>query len=279
MPLFMDVHRNLEGASLADIEQAHLRDEEAQDRHGVKYHRFFHNPAQGTVFCLAEGPSADACRAVHIEANGMVPDEIIEVEPIVVDGFLGGGSTKGSGVALTSSGSTDTALRTLMFTDIVDSTALTEALGDEGGLRLVEQHDNIVREALRDHAGREIKHTGDGVLASFVSPRAGVACAVAIQRAVRAYRDTQAALPLSVRIGMNVGEPVAAHGDIFGLAVNLCRRICDEASGGEILVSQVLQDLIVGKGFVSAARQPVTVKGISTRVALHQVAWDTLEAH
>lgn len=269
----MDVHRNMSGVSLAEIEQAHLRDEEAQSRHGVTYHRFFHNNEHGTVFCLAEGPSAEACKAVHVEANGLIPDEIIEVEPIVVDGFLGGGGLSPSGVALTDSGAVDTALRTLMFTDIVNSTAFLEELGDVAGLRIVERHDEIVREQLRQHRGREVKHTGDGILASFVSPRAGVECAVEIQRAVHAYGAAPDALPLSVRIGLNVGEPVSAHGDVYGLAVNLCSRICDAAGASEILVSQVLHDLTLGKGFVTAPRPPVTLKGIASPVTTYAVSW------
>lgn len=271
----MDVHRNLTGLTLEDVERAHMRDELAQDQHGVRYLRFFHNAEAGTVFCLAEGPSAEACRAVHLDADVSEADEIIEVEPIVVDGFLGGGGTTPRGLALTGDGDTDTALRTLMFTDIVDSTTLTRELGDVGGLRLVEMHDAIIREQLTVHRGREVKHTGDGILASFVSPRAGVACAVDIQRAVHEATQIPGSIPLRLRIGLHVGEPVAAHGDVYGQAVNLCRRLCDAGDPDEILISQVLHDLTIGKGFRIEARGAVELKGFPEAVAIHTVHWRT----
>ena len=79
MPLYMDIHRNLD-ASLDAIAQAHVSDLEAQEKYGVKYLKYWFNPEGRTVCCLVEGPNKDACNAVHREAHGLVADDIYPVE-------------------------------------------------------------------------------------------------------------------------------------------------------------------------------------------------------
>ncbi|MEO7724664.1 MAG: adenylate/guanylate cyclase domain-containing protein, partial [Chthoniobacterales bacterium] len=117
----------------------------------------------------------------------------------------------------------DPAIRTVMFTDIVGSTSLTERLGDEGAMEFLRIHDTIVRAALALEQGREIKHTGDGIMASFRSAAATVRCALRIQREF-ARRD-QRDLPIKVRIGAAAGEPVEHAQDIFGSTVQLACRL------------------------------------------------------
>ena len=80
MPLYMDVHRNVAGASAQDVAGAHRKDLETQGKHGVRYLRYWHDPRAGKVFCLCEAPSAEAARAVHAEAHGLVAEEIYRVE-------------------------------------------------------------------------------------------------------------------------------------------------------------------------------------------------------
>jgi hypothetical protein len=80
MPLYMDTHRNLEGLTADAVAEAHQKDLEVQDQHGVEYHRYWFNEEKGEVFCLCEAPSPEAAEAVHREAHGLVADEIIEVK-------------------------------------------------------------------------------------------------------------------------------------------------------------------------------------------------------
>ncbi len=162
----------------------------------------------------------------------------------------------------------------ILFTDIADSTALTQRLGDAKAQELVRAHNAIVREALRAHNGSEIKHTGDGIMASFPSASAALDCAIGIQRAVaeqhdKAHRDA----PLQVHIGVNAGEPVAEESDLFGTAVQLARRVCDHAEGGEILASDVVRQLAAGKGFLFADRGEVVLRGFEDAVRLYEVKW------
>jgi hypothetical protein len=80
VPLYMDIHRNLEGLTAEAVADAHQQDLEIQDEYGVKYHRYWYNEEKGEVFCLCEAPSQEAAEAVHREAHGLVADEIIEVK-------------------------------------------------------------------------------------------------------------------------------------------------------------------------------------------------------
>ncbi len=80
MPLYMDVHRNVEGLTPEAVADAHQKDLDVQGKHGVKYLRYWFNKEKGTVFCLAEAPSKEAADAVHREAHGLAADEVIEVQ-------------------------------------------------------------------------------------------------------------------------------------------------------------------------------------------------------
>jgi class 3 adenylate cyclase len=165
-------------------------------------------------------------------------------------------------------------VHTILFTDIADSTALTQRLGDAQAQELVRAHNGIVREALATHGGTEIKHTGDGIMASFPSATSALGCAVAVQRAVEEQRvGAHGHAPLQVHIGLNAGEPVAEERDLFGTSVQLARRICDEAASGEILVSDVVRQLAAGKGFLFSDTGEVALKGFEEPVRLYEVRW------
>ena len=124
--------------------------------------------------------------------------------------------------------------------------------------------------AMHSRFGSETKHTGDGIMASFPSASRAIECAVAVQRAIAEHANTQ----LRVRIGLNAGEPVAEDADLFGTAVNLAKRICDQAEPGQILVADVVQQLAAGKGFTFADKGEATLKGFEKPVRLHEVVWD-----
>lgn len=80
MPLYMDIHKSVSGLTAEALEEAHKKDLQVQDKHGVQYKNYWYNKSQGTVFCLCEAPNKEAAAAVHKEAHGIVADEIIEVE-------------------------------------------------------------------------------------------------------------------------------------------------------------------------------------------------------
>ena len=117
-----------------------------------------------------------------------------------------------------------------------------------------------------------MKHTGDGIMASFASVTRSIECAIAIQRALDAH-SADAEHPIYVRIGVSAGEPVAENDDLFGAAVQLAARACNHAAAGSILVSTAVRELCVGKGFAFEARGPFELKGFDELVPLFEVRW------
>ncbi len=161
-------------------------------------------------------------------------------------------------------------LVTILFTDMEGSTSLTQRLGDAGAQELLRTHNTIVREALKAHDGAEIKHTGDGIMASFPSASKALACATTIQTAF-AERNETAEEPIKVRIGLNAGEPVAEDEDLFGTAVQLAARVCATAEPGTILASNVVRELSAGKPFLFSDQGDVVLRGFEDPVRLYEV--------
>ncbi len=268
MPIYMDVHPDLGDATPEDVAEAHKRDLAMQDRFGVRFLSYWVNGPDGKAFCLAESPDSDSLVACHKAAHGLMPHDIIEVSAPMLSGFLGDTSKDVDERAMVD-GKYDSGLRAIMFTDIEGSTDVSTAHGDDVAVVLVRRHDAIVRTALSEHGGREVKHTGDGVLASFTSVSRAVEAASSIQLG----SDTlvEEVPTLRIKIGLSAGEPVEDSDDLYGAAVNLAARICAHAAGGQTLVSGTVRDLAIGKGHRFTDRGSIALKGFPDAVALYEV--------
>jgi class 3 adenylate cyclase len=205
---------------------------------------------------------------IHVPWHGDVDGFLRELERAL--GFEPAPPPEGAGVAHHAPRGT---LLTLLFTDMEASTSLTERLGDAQAQSLVRDHNAIVRDALAAYEGREIKHTGDGIMAAFTSASAALECAIAVQRALARRNEAQPELPLRVRIGLNAGEPIVEENDLFGSSVQLASRICNSAAPGEILASNVVRELAAGKGFLFAARGELSLRGIEEPTRVYEVRW------
>jgi class 3 adenylate cyclase len=162
-------------------------------------------------------------------------------------------------------------LVTILFTDMEGSTGLTQRLGDAAAQELLRTHNAIIRDALKAHGGSEIKHTGDGVMASFPVSSRALECAVAIQQAFADRNESETDTPIRVRIGLNAGEPVAEEADLFGTAVQLAARVCARAEPGQVLAANVVRELAAGKGFLFADLGEVVLRGFEDPVRLYEV--------
>jgi class 3 adenylate cyclase len=273
MPMYMDIHE-VPGATAEDVAKAHIADLETQRKYGVEYHKYWFNESAGKIFCLCSAPSPEAAVSVHREAHGMVAGKVIEVAPEIAEGFLGGCEVNSAGAALVPGGAgheRDPGIRTVLFTDIVDSTALTQRLGDDAAMAIVQVHDAIVRDALGAWGGREVKHTGDGIMACFLSAVAAARCATRIHRALTQYEQEKRELPVKVRIGAAAGEPVENHLDLFGATVQLAARLCSHAQPEQSLVSNVVAELCIGKGLTFQDLGEVSLKGFDRPIRVHSI--------
>jgi pimeloyl-ACP methyl ester carboxylesterase len=165
--------------------------------------------------------------------------------------------------------SSDSAFRTILFTDLEGHTEMMSRLGDEKGRGVLRDHERISRDVLSANGGREVKTMGDGFMASFGSVAKAVECAIALQRAF-AQREGE---PLSIRVGINAGEPIEEDGDLFGATVILASRLAAKADGGEILVANAVRELCSGKGFLFADRGEFVAKGFEEPVRVYEVGW------
>jgi DNA-binding NarL/FixJ family response regulator/class 3 adenylate cyclase len=158
---------------------------------------------------------------------------------------------------------------TILFTDLVGSASLFERHGDEAANAIRREHFDVLRRAIADHDGREIKSTGDGLMVAFPSAVSAVRCAADMQRAI-AESDSD----LELRVGLEAGEPVAEGDDLYGTPVIVASRLCDLAGAGEILASEVVCRIAAPR--LTEPVQPVgslKLRGTGERVAAAQVLW------
>lgn len=162
---------------------------------------------------------------------------------------------------------------TVLFTDIVSSTAFTQEHGDAVSQRLVNAHNRVVREALRRFDGREIKHTGDGIMAAFGQATQAVEAAADMMQGIVKHNAAVPELPLHLNIGINSGEPIHEDDDLFGTPVQLAARVCAFAGTDQIAVSKLVKDLCAGKGLKFADLGEVEFKGCAEKIPVSEVLW------
>ena len=275
MPIYMDIHPDLGDATEDDIKAAHQRDLDIQDDYGVQFLTYWFNSPDGHAFCLVEAPDEEAAVQVHKASHGLVPHKVIQVERPTVSQFMGNweqnvpfeARVEGPGSSL------DTGLRAIMFTDLEGSTDVSSKMGDRRAMEKIAKHDASVRAALTDTGGREVKHTGDGIMASFTYVSRAAECAIRIQRDFGEPKSSSEPGD-RVRIGISAGEPVDQSDDIFGAAVNLASRICGHAGPGQILTSRAVRDLSIGKGIEFADQGVIALKGFDEPVRVYEIRYE-----
>ena len=153
-------------------------------------------------------------------------------------------------------------LATVLFTDIVGSTARVEQLGDQRWHNLLDAHHTTVRRELARYRGNEVKSLGDGFLATFDGPARAVRCACAISEAVRP-------LDIQIRSGLHTGEIEISDNDVQGIAVHIASRVSALAGPGEVLVSRTVKDLVAGSGLHFDERGSHSLKGLQQPMDLY----------
>jgi adenylate cyclase len=160
---------------------------------------------------------------------------------------------------------------TLMFTDIEDSTALNERLGDDAWLEVLVTHGKLIRRCVRADHGQVIKTLGDSFMVAFARPHNAVSCAIAVQRDLVAL-DIPGHPTFRVRIGLHTGAAIARGRDLFGVNVATAARVAARADGGEILVTDEVAAALPGDVELGGPRE-LTLKGLSGTQRVRSVRW------
>ncbi len=164
---------------------------------------------------------------------------------------------------------------TILFTDVVGSTELTNRVGDEAAREVLGASDELVRRQVERHRGREVKGLGDGLMVAFTSARRAVACAVDIQRAMAERTRTEPERAVGVKIGLNTGEVIREEEDLFGATVNATARIAGHAAAAEILLSEGTKHMLgAATGVELEDRGDVELRGFADPWRLYAVCWE-----
>ena len=156
----------------------------------------------------------------------------------------------------------------ILFSDIEESTALNERIGDRAWVRLIGRHDRMVRRYVTNHAGHVVKSQGDGFMVAFAQPEQAVRCGIDVQRALRKQPNG-----IRVRIGIHMGKSVRRGDDLFGRNVAMAARVAGQADGGEILVSERVHDAVSDDQDIAFDEgRDVELKGFSGTYRLYAVA-------
>ncbi|MGH8992147.1 MAG: adenylate/guanylate cyclase domain-containing protein, partial [Acidimicrobiia bacterium] len=164
------------------------------------------------------------------------------------------------------------AVVTILFTDLVDSTALLARAGDEQAQRIFRAHHDLLAEAATAHGGEEVKWLGDGLMVAFASAADAVRCAVAMQQG---GHEPVHGERLAIRVGLNAGEALREATDYFGTPVVVARRLCDQADAGQILCADVIAGLLMGRpDFAFSDLGKLDLKGVPQPVSAFSVHYD-----
>lgn len=254
----MDRHE-VPGATAEETASNHAADLEHAAEFGVEFFSYWHDSARGLVFCFARAPEMEAVTRAHRVSHGQIPAEIIEVSESDVVRFLGRVHDPVDASEATS------AFRTVVFTDLVGSTELLDRVGESEYMVRLTEHNLILRNALLSWEGREVKHTGDGLMIVFEPVGKALGWALEVREVFREHPD------LSVRFGMAAGEPVDQYEDIFGAVVTAASRICSLAGPDRIYVSGLVRELGTTEGFEFDRGKSLVLKGFSKPTMVYEL--------
>ncbi|MBV9515011.1 MAG: adenylate/guanylate cyclase domain-containing protein, partial [Mycobacteriaceae bacterium] len=158
----------------------------------------------------------------------------------------------------------------ILFSDIEESTALNERIGDRAWVRVLARHDKLVRKLVDQHSGHVVKSQGDGFMVAFARPEEAVGCGVALQTALAGQAKRQSSNNVRVRIGIHMGKSVRRGDDLFGRNVAMAARVAAEADGGEVLISEPVRHA-VRDDFAFSSPREVELKGFRGNHKLYPV--------
>lgn len=251
MPIYMDRH-DIPGVTAEAVAEAHQADLKIQDKFDCKGLTYWFDEEKGMAFCLIEAPSKDSVQELHDYAHGLIPNKVIEVEPNIVEAFLGRiKDPTGQDHAI--SVITDPAFRCIMAIYLDNDTRIASKFeNNDTPFSITKTFHKIVRDNLDQFQGREVEQSSECLMASFSMVKQSLLCAISIQEQ---FEKLNAKNPetknISVGIGLSAGVPVAEDEILFGDSVKLARRLRYIANAGQVVMGTTVHDLCEARKFSS----------------------------
>ncbi len=239
MPIFMDRH-DIKGVTAEDVAKVHQKDLEIQHLYNCRGLTYWFDEERGTAFCLVEAPDRQSLKAMHDDAHGMVPHQIIEVDDSLVEAFLGRIEDPEPAEDIADLGIhafEDPAFRSIMIIELKDAALIPTETGLTKAREIFRELNNTIRDSIERHGGRVVNHTYHKFTAVFASISNSVECSVNIQERVMSLNHPFSGVTVHPGIGINAGEPVTESDQFFGETVLFAERLSYIAGQGQIRVS------------------------------------------
>jgi AraC-like DNA-binding protein len=241
MPIFMDVHY-MPGVKAKDVAQAHELDLLNQVDHGCKCMTYWIDELRESIFCLIEGPTKDAVEELHRKAHGLLPSKVIEVNPELVQSFLGR-IYDPENAQITAEGLKvfeDPSFRILLATRVTDPVLLEQKLGKKEANELLGKQNAVIRKTAKEFGGKEAEHAGIGFIIAFSSATRAAECGISILREIS---QADAAVT-GLKIGINSGEPIEKSSKFFGDTIRYALNLCSLVNSLQVAISSSVKDLV-----------------------------------
>ena len=276
MALFLDRHEmngSLDGITPEEVAKLHATDLDVEDRYGVRCLTYWYQLGSPVAYCLFLAPTADAAVAVHRDAHGNLPTNIIEVDWRNVETFMGPVRGPERGEAWQ-----DIARRFFMCTDVDYPRSLMQGSGTRT-LQALADRDVLAAREVSARGGRYVGVGRRGVIGCFLAGEAALESALAVQKSVGPVSLLYQETPFQARIGITVGEPVYRKPGLFEAALDEAAEICDRAEPGSILVSAEVVHLCRDKGFEFTATEEEVHGNDGDSRRLYRLAGHTDRSH
>lgn len=244
MPIFMDRH-DVKGVTAEKVAKAHQEDLKIQHKHNCRALTYWFDEARGTAFCLIEAPERIAVKAMHDEAHGLIPHQIIEVNSNLVESFLGRIEDPKPAVDADDSDLfvfQDSAYRSILVTELKDAALLFSESGIDKGREVIRNYKDVIQKLIRQRDGRIVASTFETFTVSFASISESVECAVNIQKHLNENKNHDKGMKMHAGIGLNAGDPVTENAALFGDTIQFAERLCYIADAGQIKVSAIIKE-------------------------------------
>jgi len=236
----MDRH-DVPGITAMDVAEAHRQDIKIQHRYGCRALTYWFDEKRGTAFCLIEAPQKDAVEKMHDDAHGLIPKNIIEVDGHLVEAFLGRLEDPKSADESDFFKLIDPAFRIIMVIELKDAVVLRSQIGNKA-FELLQSYKRLVQQTLERYGGKEVEYSSGTFVTSFASVSKAVKCAIEMQKRFQELNWQTMGVHSQIAVGLDAGEPVTDRADFFGEAIQLAKRLCYIAAGGQVVLSATVKD-------------------------------------